>query len=404
MTSTTGPDRSTSRPGPPSRGPLPGHAPPDGEIAALTGLRGVAALGVTVFHYYANLDTGLTDPLNMAVRRGYLLVDLFFVLSGLVMAMTYGAGFLAAPGFATWRRFMLRRVARIVPLYLVTLIACLALAYLAYGRFSSSFGGFPVAVDDPWREIPPNLLLVQSWSLAQSALVPAWSISTEWAAYILFPAFVALMLAGSWRRAALGCAAACAMLAAAAWVTAHDGLPHAGPLDASAGQVPGALLRCFAGFLLGMGVYRLSRWKPASIAFTDRFAAALFGVLLLAWLFAPHDHLVYPLLPLVVLCAAGNRGRAARLLSAKPFHTLGVLSYAIYLLHYQLAGVIHWVEKALAAVGVPAVVYYPLAAALIYGSLFIAAASAHRLVELPGRRFVRSLEGRTRTGPAVLGA
>ena len=391
-------------PSPPPSLPLPGRGTATGEVTALTGLRGVAALGVTVFHYYANLDTGLTDPLNTAVRRGYLLVDLFFVLSGLVMAMTYGAGFLAAPGFATWRGFMLRRAARILPLYFVTLVGCLALAYLAYGRFSSSFGGFPVAVDRPLLEIPVNLLLIQSWSLTQSALVPAWSISTEWAAYLLFPAFVALMLGGSPWRAALGCVAACAMLAAAVWITAHDGFVHAGPLDASAGQVPGALLRCLGGFTLGMGVYRLSRWGPASIAFGDGFGAALFGALLLAWLFAPHDHLVYPLLPLVVLCAAGNRGRISRLLSAKPLHALGVLSYAIYLLHYQLAGVIHWVEKALAAAGLPAVVYYPLAAALIYGVLLLAAGASHRLIELPGRRLVRSIEGRARTKPTAVGA
>jgi peptidoglycan/LPS O-acetylase OafA/YrhL len=367
-------------------------------------LRGLAALAVTVFHYYANLDTGLTDPLNMAVRRGYLNVDLFFILSGLVMAMTYGAGFLAAPGFATWRSFMLRRVARIVPLYLVTLTVCLVLAYLAYGRFSSSFGGFPVAVDDPLLEIPPNLLLIQSWSLTQSALVPAWSISTEWAAYFLFPVFVVLMLAGGWQRAALGCVMACAMLAAAIWITAHDGLVHAGPLDASSGQVPGALLRCLGGFVLGMGVYRLSRWRPASIAFSDGFGAALFGALLLAWFFAPYDHLVYPLLPLVVLCIAGNRGRIARLLSAKPLHTLGVLSYAVYLLHYQLAGVIHWLEKAFAAAGLPAILYYPLAGALVYGALLLAAAASYRLIELPGRRFVRSLEGKARVGSVPLRA
>ena len=114
--------------------------------------------------------------------------------------------------------------------------------------------------------------------------------------------------------------------------------------------------------------------------------------------------MVYPLLPLVVLCAAGNRGRIARLLSAKPLHMLGVLSYAVYLLHYQLAGVIHWVEKALAAAGLPAVVYYPLAAALIYGVLLLAAGASHRFIELPGRRLVRSIEGRPRTKPAAVGA
>ncbi len=134
------------------------------------------------------------------------------------------------------------------------------------------------------------------------------------------------------------------------------------------------------------------------------FGAALRGALVHAREFATLAPAVYPLLPLVVLCVAGNRGRIARLLSAEPLHRLGVLSYAIYLLHYQLAGVIHWVEQALAAAGLPAVVYYPLAAALTYGVLLLAAEASHRLIEVPGRRLVRSFEGRARTKPAAVGA
>lgn len=386
--------------------PFPSPAlppPPRGEITALTGLRGVAALAVTTYHFYATLDPALTDPLNQAVRRGYLMVDLFFVLSGLVMAMTYAHGFMTAPGLAAWKDFMLRRAARILPLYWVVLAGSLLVAWAAYGQLSPPRGGFTVNVPDPLPDILLNLLLVQSWSLTHSALVPAWSISTEWAAYLLFPLLVPLLLGRGWRMALLGLALAVVMLAAAIWITAHDGLQHGGPLDASSGEVPGPLLRCLAGFMLGMLCFRLAGHPGIAWLGSDGAALLLGGLLAVLWLFGPSDAQIYPLLPAVVLCLALNRGHAAALFSRAPLHRLGVLSYAIYLLHYQFAGALHWLEQALGA-RLPAGLGPVLAAAAIYGLLLGTAWLAHRLVELPGRRLVRGLLRQRAAGPGGLPA
>ena len=48
------------------------------EIKALTGLRGVAAIYVMIFHYYSGLP--LSNPGTTLISHGYLAVDLFFVL------------------------------------------------------------------------------------------------------------------------------------------------------------------------------------------------------------------------------------------------------------------------------------------------------------------------------------
>lgn len=61
--------------------------PPAGtrhRYAALDGLRGIAALGVVLYHAGAGLH------LPWLVPRGYLAVDFFFVLSGFVLARAYG--------------------------------------------------------------------------------------------------------------------------------------------------------------------------------------------------------------------------------------------------------------------------------------------------------------------------
>jgi peptidoglycan/LPS O-acetylase OafA/YrhL len=58
------------------------------EIRALTGLRGLAAIFVVVFHEAGNFSGD--GPAATFLRHGYNAVDLFFVLSGFVMALTYG--------------------------------------------------------------------------------------------------------------------------------------------------------------------------------------------------------------------------------------------------------------------------------------------------------------------------
>src|SRR5947209_6333252 len=65
------------------------------EIKTLTGLRGVAATVVMLYHF------SYSEQMNsFLIGRGYLAVDLFFVLSGFVMALSYGHLFAGRiPGF-----------------------------------------------------------------------------------------------------------------------------------------------------------------------------------------------------------------------------------------------------------------------------------------------------------------
>ena len=69
------------------------------ESRALTGLRGLAALLVAAHHASLHFTGGGTLPVvSGLLRRGYLGVDLFFVLSGFVMSMVYGTWFARARG------------------------------------------------------------------------------------------------------------------------------------------------------------------------------------------------------------------------------------------------------------------------------------------------------------------
>src|SRR5258705_5569923 len=82
------------------------------DIPALTGLRGVAAFWVVLFH----MEWGSSIPI---IEKGYLGVDVFFILSGFVLMHVYA-------GFETtdfdYVRFIKARIARIYPLHIFALL------------------------------------------------------------------------------------------------------------------------------------------------------------------------------------------------------------------------------------------------------------------------------------------
>ena len=157
--------------------PVP--TPPD--LRALTTLRFFAALWVVLYTAWPHLDVSWVP---VAVTRGYLGVETFFVLSGFILSHVY----LEAAGEKRFRYggFLWARLARVYPLHLVTLFGMIGLG-LAAGVAGLSIDG---SLTD-WRALPANLTLTHAWGLAPSSAFnhPSWSISAEWAAYLGFPAF-----------------------------------------------------------------------------------------------------------------------------------------------------------------------------------------------------------------------
>ena len=95
-----------------------------GRFQALDGMRGIAAFCVILEHLSLNFPLG-----NYAPPFAYLAVDMFFALSGFVLAYSYDQRFAAG---MTTRTFMLQRARRLFPLYLVgTLCGLLTIPIIA---------------------------------------------------------------------------------------------------------------------------------------------------------------------------------------------------------------------------------------------------------------------------------
>ena len=63
------------------------------QLASLTPLRGIAALWVVIFHFCWYFPAVHPERYTGAVYKGYLAVDMFFVLSGFVITHVYKEGF-----------------------------------------------------------------------------------------------------------------------------------------------------------------------------------------------------------------------------------------------------------------------------------------------------------------------
>jgi hypothetical protein len=96
-------------------------------IRPLTSLRFFAALWVVLYHYWPKLDVRPSP--RCWLSKGYLGVELFFVLSGFILCHVY----LTALGEERFRygSFLWNRLARVYPLHLATLLGMIALGVVA---------------------------------------------------------------------------------------------------------------------------------------------------------------------------------------------------------------------------------------------------------------------------------
>lgn len=354
---------------------------PAREIRPMTGLRGAAALFVMLYHFHLKMIA--TGPLSTLLLHGYLAVDLFFILSGFVMAHVYGEALTS--GTFRQRSFLLHRIARIYPLYL---LATLAFVTLALER-----GALNVP---QYLTLSANLVMMQSLGDWPSMDPPAWSVSAEMIAYLLFP-LIALACLRSSRKVALvtGMAALLSVLAMTVAASRHYiGTPIAkGELDLY--FTPYTLVRCLAGFVIGQLLHRLFRHGT----FNPVLSGNLFqcGVLLLVLVTlaqARSDFPAYLAMILLVATLAQDRGLLKRLFASPPLMLLGKVSFGIYLLHFQAIGLVDRFSREALNRGFDPAVSDGIATLTAGAMVTTLAWVLHEGFESPVRRMIRRLEHR----------
>lgn len=301
----------------------------------LDGLRCVAVYLVLAYHAGPGM-----------FRRGFIGVDIFFVLSGYLVTRILLRD-LVSMRRIDFRRFYSRRVRRILPAASVVLIAT-ALAYAVVAtrlQMFNSLDGFRAA-----------FLYVANWffihqsidyfatNIDRSPVLQFWSLSVEEQFYLLWPiALTVLFLAtariGRFRwwamRLGIGTAALASVIAAIRIASTDPDRAYYGTDTRAYQLLAGALLA------LTPQLFRLAgRWRDRAPQIA---IVALAGLVLastsIVEISAINRGIVAVLLAGVLIVALENArgGVAKRALSLRPVTYLGVVSYGTYLWHWPVA-------------------------------------------------------------------
>ena len=142
-------------------------------------LRGLAALCVVVSHYSSHSVKFFgAAPFHLDTIYGYYAVELFFVISGFVIALTLGRS-------GTWRDFAVSRATRLYPVYWVSLTLMVVVERLVFGH-PIWIGGYLA-----------NLTMVQEFLGVANLDNVYWSLTVELAFYTTIGAVFAT---GFWRH------------------------------------------------------------------------------------------------------------------------------------------------------------------------------------------------------------
>lgn len=342
------------------------------QLDALTGARGIAAWYVVFYHVRDAFGPEIPEALIAFLSKGYLAVDLFFILSGFVMWLNYGAKF-ERDGLRAAPDFLRRRFARIYPLHFVILLAMLVFVMALAATDRSDAARYPL------HELPLHFLLIQNWGLTSqlSWNDPAWSISTEFAAYLALPIGAAALV--RFRRFMwvnfLLIGGLCLIL----WqLFALQGQARLG--DDISGN---GLFRCIIEFSIGVLVCEIwqsgNRWSDAGVAAIGLAASGL-------WLTstAPEVATVPALFAASVYGLARSSNHVGNPLSSRPLIRIGDISYSTYLVHFFL-----WIVFKLLFVSDVSNVALPVMVGF-FVLTYAASELLYRFVENPGRKWVQS--------------
>jgi len=294
---------------------------------ALDGLRGIAIIMVVVFHNFGFINYFFF---------GWLGVDLFFVLSGLLITEIL-INTVDRPGFL--RNFYLRRILRIFPLYYLLLIVCLVILPLLPSlkdtlRYYTDHQWWFWLYFQNWLYIlhPPerNNLLLHLWSIAveeQFYLIWPFAILFIKNRKILFAIVVSLLAGIMVTRSLL-------------WVTNTQGLQYFNLY----------IFTRIDGICLGCALALIRNIKPDFIKNNTAVLVSFFALLNFVFFFINRvRNFSFPYYPfigyttfailftiLVDECASNNNGWAASVFKNPVLKFFGKISYGFYIIHWPV--------------------------------------------------------------------
>ncbi|WP_198533537.1 acyltransferase [Streptomyces sp. AcH 505] len=376
-----------------------GHRP-KAHYLPLDSIRGLAASCVVILHFVIS-ETMIASFPNKAwvdvafFHNAWMFVDLFFVLSGIVISFSYTQFDF---GTFSFRDFVVRRLARIYPLHIVTLFATLGfrllkIAVVAFGVMHLVPAETPV---NNLYSFVANVFLLHALGVLDylSWNGPSWSISAEFYTYLIFGA----VLVFAQRREDIRIVYIASLLLILTSLLIMVFVMHRSAIDF---HYQFGIVRCVFSFFLGVltvrAVASISAETPGLVKTTVQIGSVAVSILLVCVVgIIPEISFVAPLVFAVLLGSlmAFPTCVLPRVLSIAPLVWLGKRSYSIYMVH---ALVLMPLEYAVRGVGSRRIEafdsLFPGIAASTLLLMFVAAVLVlanltYLYVEIPGSKFV----------------
>ena len=344
------------------------------EIKSLTGIRGLAALYVIIFHWYVEISNKQLPYINGFVKtiigHGYLSVDLFFVLSGFVLCLSSYKLF-DHFRLKDYLSFLYKRFSRIFPLYIcITLLYYMIFKYKLINLFV-------------------NLTLFQGIirPYNNSIIPPGWSLTNEWILYFIFPLLFFLILKTKikpWMLIAI----TVAILVTLSFIRSYGvnwanhfhlkGIKGFHPVI-SFTRGPASLLRTLSAYLLGIAAF-LWYQKKTDTSYFKYVIALLFVMLYIS----KSDVFLILLMPFALLFLT-ETSFISKFLASKFIYFIGLISYSLYLNHYLFIKTYAKTAKLLGINNSLFSFFYVIGCSLIFSIL------TYYVIEKPGMNFFKRL-------------
>ena len=364
-------------------------------MTLIDGLRGIAAMIVVLPHaeQVLTIASRPTDsvlpPLTHAMQMGGFGVDIFFVISGYVIAFANGR---AAIDVSYAGRFALRRSVRLDPTYWSSILIALFVVGVTH-----MFANRPLQ----WPDLPTilaNLVYLQYILGYPSLNGVHWTLCLEVQFYLLFILLlVAIHRIAKLKRCEPHVLAAYVMLAMLGAALVWSCLINPVEPRFYNPWFPQEWYK----FLLGVAVYHMN----AGLVGRSWVVAAIAATVLTATV---HSLMVYSdaarqglanavaILTAILLGIAGWRGALYRWLNYRPLLFAGAISYSLYLVHVPVIQIFIGVQARVR--GEVSTVEGLLTLAAAYACCLAAAWLLYRLVERPSLRFASRI-GRSSIRP-----
>ncbi|MDP3071162.1 MAG: acyltransferase [Opitutaceae bacterium] len=355
-----------------------GRQPAGDRMVFIDGLRGIACLSVLACHLFVPELSGIVKPLtavlpaiiSWAAHHGHLGVEIFFVLSGFVIAYSLRRHRICT---SLALRFVLRRSVRLDPPYYVALIVAAGIAALRYPdslrEVSIWLGGLPGML--------ANGFYLQDLLRFRALISVAWTLCLEIQFYLAY--FLLL-----WVAQTLGKTATSSSDASRKKVDALCLLAVAGPIAIWSVYTwyPDARNLSFAGTWFRFFLGALTFWASQVRFLRPVLVGAALCVGIVSALTADSRGGVAAATALLIFFAS-ETGHLTRWLAGYVWQHLGRISYSLYLAHVVVGlPLMNWIWGAVphspAWAGLMAVV--GIAASLGAAELL------HRLIEAPALR------------------